>query len=189
MTILLVYGLSILLFVLILVWVLIPAFYGLPLVPTRLERIGKALKLANFQPNETLYDLGAGDGRVLFLAAREFGAKAIGIEIGPVQCMLIWLRALAGGMRDRVQIRWANFYEADLHEADVIFVYATSREVEKLAPHLKAQMKRGSRLISIAADFPGWEPTVVDQHELIFVYEMPPKEGSITSYLLKADAR
>lgn len=187
MTVLLAYGLSILLFVLILLWVLIPAFYGLPLVSTRLERIRRALELVNLQPDETLYDLGAGDGRVLFLAAREFGAKAIGIEIGPVQCMLIWLRALAGGMRDRVQIRWANFYKADLHEADVIFVYATSREVEKLAPHLKAQMKRGSRLISISADFPGWEPTVVDQHELIFVYEMPPEEGSITSYLLKAD--
>jgi SAM-dependent methyltransferase len=183
MIVLLAYALS-----LVLLWVLIPAFYGLPLVPTRLERIRKALKLANLQPNEILYDLGAGDGRVLFLAAREFGAKAVGIEIGPVQCLLIWLRTLIGGARDQVQIRWANFYKADLHEADVIFVYATSTEVEKLASHLKAQMKRGSRLISISADFPGWEPSVLDQNELIFVYEMPPQEGSITSYLLKVDA-
>ncbi len=46
-------------------------------------------------------------------------------------------------------------------------------------------MKKGSRLVSISADFHEWEPTVFDDHELIFVYEMPPMKGSITSYMLK----
>ena len=89
MILLLAFGLSILLFVLILLWILVPAFYGLPPVPTKPERIRKALKLANLQPSEVLYDLGAGDGRVLLIAARKFGAKAVGIEVGPVQCALI----------------------------------------------------------------------------------------------------
>jgi len=185
MIILLVYGLSLLLFVLSLAWILIPALYGLPSVPTKPERIQKALKLANLQPDEVIYDLGAGDGRVLFIAVREFGARAVGLEIGPVQCALIWLRLTANGLGDRIQIRWENFYKVDLREADVVFVYATSKEVTKLVSHLETQMKRGARLVSISADFPEWEPSAFDNHDLIFVYEMPPTRGSISSYLMK----
>lgn len=158
LTIFLALAFFILLFVLALLWILVPAFYGLPPVPTNHERIRKALKLANLQPDEELYDLGAGDGRVLLIAAREFGAKATGIEVGPIQCALIWLRATASGLGSRVQIKWADFYKTDLREADVVFVYATSREVIKLTPHLERQLKDGTRVVSISADFPEWEP-------------------------------
>jgi precorrin-6B methylase 2 len=185
MIVLLAYGLSLLLFVLILLWILIPAFYGLPPVPTKPERIRKALQLADLQPNEVLYDLGAGDGRVLLIAAREFGAKAVGIEVGPIQCALIWLRAVAAGLGNQIHVRWANFYKADLQEADVVFVYATSKEIMKLAPHLEKQLKQGTRLISVSADFPEWEPSAFDRHDLIFVYKMPPSRGNLTTYLLK----
>ena len=185
MIVLLTFGFSILLFILALLWILVPALYGLPPVPTKPERIRKALKLANLHPSEVLYDLGAGDGRVLLIAAREFGAKAVGIEVGPIQCALIWLRALANGFGNQIQIRWENFYKTDLHNADVIFIYATSKEAVKLAPHLEKQLKKGSRVISISADFPEWEPSAFDERELIFVYEMPPKQGSISSYLMK----
>jgi len=188
MIILLIYGLSILLCILILLWILIPALYGLPPVPTKPERIRKALKLAKLQSNEALYDLGAGDGRVLLIAAREFGAKAVGIEVGPIQCALIWLRAVASGLGNQIHVRWANFYKADLSAADLVFVYATSSEVRKLAPHLEKQLKQGTRVVSISADFPEWEPTAFDRHDLIFLYEMPPTKGNITSYLFKKEA-
>ena len=185
MIILLLYGFSLFLFILILLWILIPALYGLPSVSTKPERIHKALRLAKLQPGEVLYDLGAGDGRVLFIAARDFGATAVGIEIGPIQSAWIWLRAVANGLDKKVHVRWANFYKADLREADVVFVYATSKEVSKLGPHLEQEMKPGSRLISISADFSEWEPSTVDQRDLIFIYEMPPARGGLTTYLLK----
>ena|SRR5215216_258410 len=175
----------ILLFFVTLVWILIPALYGLPPVPTKPERIRKALKLANLQPDEVLYDLGAGDGRVLLIAAHEFGAKAVGIEVGPVQCAVIWLRAVTSGFGNQIQIRWANFYKADLRDADVVFVYATSKEIVKLVPHLEMQLKNGARVISVSADFPEWEPSTFDERGLIFVYEIPPKQGNISSYLMK----
>lgn len=185
MTILFLFGLSILLFIIGLLWVLVPAFYGLPSRPTNPDRVRKALKLVDLQPNETLYDLGAGDGRVLLIAAKEFDAKAIGIEIGPIQCALIWLRITASGFGDKIKIQWGNFFKTDLSKADVVYVYATSTEVAKLAPYLEKQMKPGSRVISISADFPEWEPSQFDDHDLIFVYEMPPKQGSLTTYMLK----
>lgn len=183
--VLILYAVSLLLFLLVLLWILVPALFGLPSIPTKPDRIRKALQLVDLKQNETLYDLGAGDGRVLLIAAREFGAKAVGIEAGPVQCLLIWLRIVLGGLGDRVQVRLRNFYKADLGGADVVFIYATLQELIKLAPHLEKQMKPGSRLVSISADFPEWEPSVFDEQGLIFVYEMPPKQGSLTTYMLK----
>jgi SAM-dependent methyltransferase len=185
MIVLFAFAFFLLFFIVVLLWILVPAFYGLPPVPTKPVRIEKALMLANLKSNDTLYDLGAGDGRVLFIAARDFGARAVGIEIGPIQCAFIWLRAVASGLGNQIQIRWENFYKANLQDADVVFVYATSKEVAKLASHLEQQMKQGSRLVSISADFPEWEPTKVDDRDLIFVYEMPPTLGSVASYMLK----
>jgi SAM-dependent methyltransferase len=173
------------LFALGVVWVIVPAFFGPPSRPTALNRIRKALKLANLRTGETLYDLGAGDGRVLLIAAQEFGAKAVGIEIGPVQCALIGVRVIASGTGESIQLKWGNYFNADLHTADVVFVYATSREMIRLARHLGRQMKPGARVVSISADFPEWEPSKFDEEDLIFVYNVPPSYGSLTTYLLK----
>jgi precorrin-6B methylase 2 len=185
MSILLLLSFAVVLFLIGLLWIVVPAFYGPPSVPTRESRIRAALKLANLQPGETLYDLGAGDGRVLLIAAEEFDANAVGLEIGPVQCALIYLRAAASRAGRRIQVKWANYLTADLHSADVVFVYATSRETAKLAVHLPAAMKPGARLVSISADFSEWQPSHVDEVELIFLYNMPPKPGSLTTYLLE----
>lgn len=184
MIVLFLYGFFLFLFALGLLWILVPAFYGLPSIPTKPDRIRKALKLANLKPDEIVYDLGAGDGRVLLIAAREFGAKAVGIEVGPIQCALIGLRIIASGLGDKIQIKWGNYLKADLSSADVVFMYATSKEVLRSASYLEKQMKQGSRLISISADFPEWEPSDFDQQDLIFLYNMPPKRGSLTTYLL-----
>ncbi len=185
MIVLILYVFFIFLFLLGLLWVFVPALYGLPSRPTNPDRIRAALKLANLQPNEVLYDLGAGDGRVLLIAAQEFGARAVGIEIGPVQCALIWLRVTTSGFGKKIQLKWGNFFTANLKEADVVFIYATSRQMPRLASHLANQLKIGARIVSISADFSEWEPSLFDEPNLIFIYEMPPKEGSLTTYLLK----
>ncbi len=173
------------LFIVGLLWILVPAMYGLPSRPTHPDRIRAALKLATLKAGETLYDLGCGDGRVLVIAAKEFGAKAVGVEIGPVQRLVSRVRALYNGVSDRVRVEAGNFYQSDVREADVVFIYATSTEVARLASHLQSQMKPGARVVSISADFPEWEPTAFDEARLIFVYEMPPAPGSWTTYMLK----
>ena len=152
-------------------WLIIPALYGVPWVPTRVARIRKALQLVELQPGEKLYDLGAGDGRVLIMAAEEFDAQGVGIEIGPVQCALGWLRILLSGSRQRVRMRCGNFYKADVHDADVVFVYLTSSQTSRLAEKLARELQPGARVVSIAADFPDWQPGHVDREALIFVYQ------------------
>ena len=159
-------------------WLIVPALYGLPWVPTREKRIRKALQLARLQSGEKLYDLGAGDGRVLIMAVKEFGVQAVGIEIGPVQCLIGWLRIWFSGSRHKVWMRCGNFYKADLSDADVIFVYATSAQTSRLLPLLERQLHPGARVVSIAADFPDWQPNKTDREALIFMYEMPPVPAS-----------
>jgi ribosomal protein L11 methylase PrmA len=116
----------------VLVDYLVPFFYGLPAKPTGHARIRKALKLAGLRPGETLIDLGCGDGRVLVLAAKEFRARAVGIDAGPVQVARAWINGQFNGVRSQVQVHWGNFLKADLAEADVVFAYLTSDYAPRL---------------------------------------------------------
>jgi SAM-dependent methyltransferase len=152
-------------------WLLVPAWYGVPWIPARRQRIRKALELANLRPGETLYDLGAGDGRALLIAAEEFGAQSVGIEVGPAQCLWGRLKCSFSGSRRRVRLRCGDFYRADLSAADVVFVYLTSTQTARLKEKLERELRPGARVVSLAADFPGWRPTAVDRENIIFLYE------------------
>jgi SAM-dependent methyltransferase len=154
-------------------WILIPALYGLPSVPTKHERVRAALRLADLRAGEAFFDLGCGDGRTLVIAAREFDATATGIEIGPVQCLVSWGNALRNGVRQMVKVKRGNFYRADVRAADVVFVYATTRELSRLQKHLESQLRDGARVVTIGSSFPDWEPAKVDRENLIFLYVMP----------------
>jgi len=152
-------------------YILVPVFFGPPSVPTRQERIRKALELANLKPDEVLYDLGAGDGRVLVIAAREFGAQAVGVEIGPVQCAVSWAKVLWNGISSRVRIEVKSFYRANLSNADVVFAYLTSDEAAPLQEKLKTELKEGARVVTVAFNFPNWEPAHFDREHFIFLYK------------------
>jgi SAM-dependent methyltransferase len=180
-----VYLLALAWFVIVLIGYLVPYAWGLPPTATRRQRIRKALRLADLQPGEILYDLGSGDGRVLIIAAREFGARAVGIDVGPVQCIQAWLGSLINGVSDRVRLRWGSFYKTDLGEADVVFAYLTSNYVERLEGQLISQLKPGARVITISFDFPEWEPLAFDERDLLFLYRMPPDRGGLATYLEK----
>lgn len=137
-------------------WILVPAVYGLPQVSTNPERIHRALELANLQPGETLYDLGCGHGRVLIMAAREFGAHAVGIEAGPVQCVVAWVNALRNGVRSKVRIEAGDFYKSDLRQADVVYMYLTSSHVGRIQKKLEKELHSGARVVTVSFDLEGW---------------------------------
>lgn len=152
-------------------YILVPPFFGPPSVPTKHERIRKALKLARLQPGETIYDLGAGDGRVLVIAAKEFHAQAVGIEIGPAQCALSLWNAARNKVRSMVRIKIANFFYTDISNADVIFAYLTSDQAGLLQEKFKKELKAGARVVTISFNLPDWEPAYLDRENLIFLYE------------------
>lgn len=166
-------------------WLIVPFFYRLPWVPTDKDRARKALQMAKLQPGEIFYDLGAGDGRILLLAAEEFGAKAIGVEASPLQYLVAVARSFFSGNRQNIQVRRENFYKADFSDADVLFAYMTPDHAIRFQDKFVQQLKPGARVVMIAFDFPHWMPSDVDQKDLIFMYEMPPQEGGLVAYLLR----
>ena len=164
-------------------WVYLPRHYGVSALPARRIWIQRALELARVQPGETVYDLGAGDGRALVIAAREFKAKAVGIEVEPLHCAVAWFRALFSGVVGRVSIRRDNLLYADLSDADVVFIYLNPDLVEKLRPQFELNLQPGTRVVSVSFPFEGWEPADMDIGHLLFLYEMPPQPGSLETFL------
>ncbi len=164
-------------------WVIIPHLHGMAGVPARPRLIRRALELADVRPGEVVYDLGAGDGRALLIAAREFNARAVGLEVEPVHCAVAWLRALLGGLLSNVSVRRQNFFHADLGDADVVFLYLTPPLVERLRPQLELQLRPGTRVVSLSFPFEGWQPSDIDIGHLIFLYHMPPAPGSLETFL------
>ncbi len=171
-----------LLLILVGLWVAVPILSGLPWRPTSAGRIRQALQLVNLQPGELFYDLGAGDGRVL-LAAAGFGARVVGVEISPVHCLVIWLAARMRGLGSQITVRCADFNRTTLADADVVFAYMTAGPAERLRPRLEAQLRPGSRVVTVSFSFKGWKPVAYDPETLVFVYHMPPEPGGLEAYL------
>jgi hypothetical protein len=119
------------------------------------------------------------------LAAREFQAHAVGVELSPLHCLVSWLYAHIQRVGAQVEILQADFYNVDLGEADVVFAYMTSAQVARLRPRLESQLHAGARVVTISFDMDGWEPQAVDRDQLIFLYQMPPQAGNLGTFLAK----
>jgi cyclopropane fatty-acyl-phospholipid synthase-like methyltransferase len=132
--------------------------------------VRKMLKMADLKPGEVLVDLGAGDGRIVFCAAKEFGAECIGIEIDPLRLQLCKTRAAALGLEDKVSMVWGNFFELDLSAADVVTFYLSQAAADKLASKLKSELRPGARVVSNRRPLPGWEPSRVDRLDRLYMY-------------------
>ena len=139
----------------------------------------RMLEMAHIKPNETVFDLGCGDGRVLFLAAQKYQAKAVGVEIDEklVQSTNDSIKRQA--LENRVKVIAGNLLEADLTGADVVTIYLLTESNEKLRPRLEKFLRPGARVVSYDYPVPGWKANQVDKTDdsrghVIYLYEMPP---------------
>ena len=125
-------------------------------VPTPKDIVRQMLQLASLRRGETLFDLGAGDGRIVIEAVRRFGARAVGVEINPERITRIKERLNA--TKTQAELIEANLYHVDLSPADVIAIYLSDSANAKLAPKLKNELKAGARVVSLDYTLPGWVP-------------------------------
>lgn len=105
-------------------------------------------KLAKLKKGETVYDLGSGDGTALIIAAKEFGAKGVGIEIDPVRYWISKMLIKKNGIADKITVIRKNFFKENIKTADVVFVYLVPKALEKLLPKFKRELKPGTRIVS-----------------------------------------
>jgi len=127
-------------------------------VPTPEEVVEAMLKVAKVGPNDVVYDLGCGDGRIVVTAAQKFGARGVGIDIDPQRIKEDNANVQRSGVGNRVQIRQADLFETDLSEATVVTLYLLPSLNLKLQPKLLRELKPGSRIVSHAFDMGDWKP-------------------------------
>jgi len=134
-----------------------------PFVASPLPVVRRLLTLAQLRPGEVLYDLGAGDGQPVIVAAEEFGARAIGIELREDLARRTMNKVYDLGMQDRVKIINEDLFRVDLSEADVVYMYLTTSANEKVRPKLEAELKRGTRVVSHDYEITGWRPAKIER--------------------------
>jgi predicted RNA methylase len=133
-----------------------------PYVPTPLPVVRHMLVLAELKPGEVFFDLGAGDGRTVIMAAKDFGARAVGVELKEDLVKKALSTVYEEGLQDRVTIVKSDMFNVDLSSADVIFLYLTTSANEKIKPKLEAELKHGVRVVSHDYEIVGWKPIKVD---------------------------
>jgi ribosomal protein L11 methylase PrmA len=155
-----------------LAYILWPRFRGAPWAPTSRRTIHKMLTLAKVRPGDVVYDLGSGDGRILVMAARRFGARAVGIEIDPLFCLWTRLMIAVLGLRHQVQVIRGDLFDQDLSQADVITCYLLPGTNERLVGKLERELCPGTRVVSKRFSLPGWSPVHQDGEARLYVYEI-----------------
>ncbi len=131
-------------------------------VPTSPEMVDVMLKMADVKPGEMVYDLGCGDGRIVVTAARDFGARGIGVDIDPERIRESRQNVRDAKVGDRVQIKYADLFEMDFSDADVVALYLLPALNLRLRPRILNELRPGTRIVSNSFDMDDWRP---DQQE------------------------
>jgi protein-L-isoaspartate O-methyltransferase len=133
-----------------------------PYSPTPFDVVERMLKLAGVRPDDVVFDLGCGDGRIVIAAARMFGARGIGIDIDPSLVAQARASARQAGVESLVTFRVQDAMTADLSEATVVTLYLLAASNVKLRPILTRDLRPGARIVAHNYPIGDWEPDVVD---------------------------
>jgi len=133
-----------------------------PFVATPMPVVRQMLILAELKPGETLYDLGSGDGRAVIMAAKDFGAKSVGVELREDLAKKALSNIYELGLDRKAQILQNDIFKIDLSQADVVFLYLTTSANEKIKPKLETELKPGARVVSHDYEILGWKSSKVD---------------------------
>ena len=143
-------------------------FFGGEWVPTPQNIVNRMLKTAQVNANDTVYDLGSGDGKIV-LSAAKLGARTIGIELDPLRVLISKIK-LSG--LNNAKIELGDLYKANIKDATVVTLFLLPKTMEKLETKLKKDLRKGTRIISYRFVFKNWKPTKVDNENKIYLYKV-----------------
>jgi SAM-dependent methyltransferase len=158
-----------------------------PFVPTTDEAVLAMLKLADVKKTDVVYDLGCGDGRIVITAAKNLGARGVGIDINPVRIGEAKANAKRAGVENMVRFEENDLFQADIHEASVVTLFLLPEVNLKLRPKLIQDLKPGTRIVSNTFDMGDWkadkEAIVGNPDEQtylshrLYLWIVPPRSG------------
>ena len=128
-------------------------------VPTPHEVVKRMLELAKVGPEDTHYDLGSGDGRIVIAAVKDFKAKkGVGIDLDPQRIKEANENKAKAGLGDNVTFREQNIFETDLSEASTVSMYLLTSINIRMRPKLLKELKPGTRIATHAFNMGEWKP-------------------------------
>jgi SAM-dependent methyltransferase len=127
-------------------------------VPTWYPVADEMLTLAEVKPDDVVYDLGSGDGRIVILAAQKYGARAVGIELDPRLVEISRQVARDGEVTDRATFIEGDLFEADISQATVVTLYLSYSVNRRLEPKLRRELRAGTRIVSHQFSMGTWTP-------------------------------
>ena len=152
----------------------IAIFGGGPFVPTPMNAVHKVLKAAKIKKGDKVYDIGAGDGRFIHFAAKDYGAKAVGFEIDPFVYFIAKIRQWVWKWKGKI-IR-SNFQKHSLRDADVIVCYMMPNTLAKFQKKFDKELRKGTKVVSYGFHIGTWKPKLhiprKDDIGQIFVYQI-----------------
>jgi SAM-dependent methyltransferase len=127
-------------------------------VPTPHQVVVEMLRVAGVTKDDVIYDLGCGDGRVVVMAAKEHGARGVGIDIDPQRIKESRENARQAGVSKRVKFLQQDLFETDFREATVVTLYLLPKLNLLLRSKLLSDLKPGTRVVSHDFDMDDWQP-------------------------------
>ncbi len=156
----------------------LPITQGALYVSTSRKKIAAFIDAVPMKADQTLVDLGCGDGRVLREAQKRYGVHTIGYEINPMAYLKARLFSFG---RNKIKIKRQNFWEADLSGADVVFCYLYPDVMKRLAAKLKSGLKPGAIVVSSNFPLPEFIPSRILRlhsnlyNDPMYVYQISPE--------------
>jgi SAM-dependent methyltransferase len=156
-----------------------PAKLDVIFVATDLEIVNAMLTLAGVTRDDVVYDLGCGDGRIVIAAAKEFGARGVGVDLDPQRIREAQANAVRAGVADRVAFRVQDVFDTDIQPATVVTLFLSPELNARLRPRLTSQLKPGSRIVSHRYGIGDWVPertetlSVRGTRNHIFLWRVP----------------
>lgn len=149
--------------------------YGAGYQPTPRKSVAMMLRFAELSERDTVYDLGAGTGAIVFRAARIYRARVVAIEVEPIRVLVLRIRRTLGPFADRISIHWGDFFRLNFSDATVVTAFLWPGAMARLGPKLERELRPGARLLSHVHPVPGWEPETFDRETDVYFYRFPPR--------------
>ncbi|MEM1569180.1 MAG: SAM-dependent methyltransferase [Candidatus Bathyarchaeia archaeon] len=147
-----------------------------PFVASPPEVVRAMLELAQVTKDDVVCDMGCGDGRILFMAVSEFGAKkAVGYEIRRDLYNMVLDKILTEELSDRIVVYNRDCITADLSEVTVITLYLTTSGNDRLRPKFEKEAKPGTRIVSHDFSITGWKAAKIERFggHTLYLYVVP----------------
>ncbi|RLG77655.1 MAG: SAM-dependent methyltransferase [Thermoprotei archaeon] len=132
-----------------------------PWVPTREELLDYIMNLAKVRRGDVFYDLGCGDGRVVIRAIKEGASRGVCVELNTSLLEKARENAKSEGIEDLIEFVNEDFFNVDLSDATVVYMYLLTSVNRALKPKLERELREGTRVVTLDFEIPGWRPIQV----------------------------